>query len=67
MIFVLDRFRLELAVQGFGSVFESVLIVASAIEINREVHQAGLILPGKRERIVPLPMGNVDGIAKYRA
>ena len=35
MIFVFERFRLKLAVQGFGSVFESVFVVTSAIEINR--------------------------------
>ena len=67
MICVPDRFRLKLAVQGFGSVFESVFVVASAIEINREVLQASVILSGKRERVVLLPVGEVDGVAKYRA
>ena len=67
MIFVLDPFRLKLAVQRFGSVLESVFIVASAIEIDRQALQASLILPGKRKRIVLLPVRNIDGIAEYRA
>ena len=67
VILVLHAFRLELAVQGGGAIFESEVILLAAVEVDCQMLQAGLIFAGEDENAVFLPVRHVDGFAEGRS
>lgn len=62
---VLNAFGIKFAVQSLGPDLEIVLVIASAIEVNGQLADGETICSGEQERIVLIPMRDVDWIAEH--
>ena len=64
MILVLHAFFLQLLVQRRRPFFEAVVIILTAVEIDREPFQGSSIFLSKDKRVIVLPMGTVYWVAE---
>src|SRR5438128_4564144 len=64
MKLVRDSFSLKLPMQRLGAFLEAIVIVTSAVEIDRDPSHAGRVLLRQRQRIILPPMRQVNRITK---
>src|SRR5215472_3758381 len=67
VIFMLYALSRELSIQGGSSLLEAVIVILTAVEIDRQIAHSDLILLCEPEWIVRLPVGDDDRIAEDQA
>ncbi len=62
VVLVHHSFFLQLVVQCSRSLFEAVIVVLSAVEIDGHLSQCSSVLLGQDKRAIIFPVGNVDRV-----
>ena len=64
MVLVLHAQLLQLFMQDGGSLFETVVVILAAVEIDGELLQGGGIFAREQKRVVGVPVRNIDWISE---
>src|ERR1700677_4016977 len=64
MVHMLDSCFFQLRMQRGCALFEAVVIVLAAVEINGDLMQASRVVPGKKKWVVFVPMLTVNRISE---